>query len=296
MSLVLHGFFILKKYDFKLTSTNTSKEVKKVRLVLKDRNETNKVDDKKINQIAQTNESQEDVKVESSYFSEKNNTFKKQTKAQEVGSFNNAGKGNAKIDQVAQASAEKASQNKQQKNKKKKGDISLADFSFADIKKDALTKDKREVVKMQELVSGIENGSKNSRGISKTNDFLEQVPLGDMTNLNTTEHVYYGFYFRIKQQLEQYWGASIQEKMEAVYKKNNGRFPASDKYITSIRVTLDDKGKIIDIKVKGSSGVQELDQAAVESFNRAGPFPNPPKGMIQNGKASIEWGFAVTNS
>ena len=145
------------------------------------------------------------------------------------------------------------------------------------------------------MVKGSKNGARNKKGIASNNDYLEEVPLGDMTRLNTQEFKYYGFYFRIKQQLEQYWGSSIREKITKVYKRD-GRFPASDKFLTSVKVVLDKSGQIVDVVIKGSSGVSELDDAAVESFNRAGPFPNPPKGMMVNGKASIEWGFAVTNS
>ena len=60
-----------------------------------------------------------------------------------------------------------------------------------------------------------------------------------------------------------------------------------------VKVLLDSKGNIVDVMIQSTSGISELDEAAVESFNQAGPFPNPPKGMIQNGRALIEWGFVV---
>ena len=63
--------------------------------------------------------------------------------------------------------------------------------------------------------------------------------------------------------------------------------------VTSLRVSLDDKGSIIKVEIKSTSGVREFDDAAVESFNKAGPFPNPPSGMIKNGLAVVEWGFVV---
>jgi protein TonB len=56
---------------------------------------------------------------------------------------------------------------------------------------------------------------------------------------------------------------------------------------------INHKGEIVHVKVIGTSGVRELDEAAVESFNKAGPFPNPPQGMLKNGVATIEWGFVV---
>ena len=56
---------------------------------------------------------------------------------------------------------------------------------------------------------------------------------------------------------------------------------------------MDSKGNIVDILIKSTSGIQELDEAAMESFNKAGPFPNPPSGMVKNGFATLEWGFVV---
>jgi protein TonB len=69
--------------------------------------------------------------------------------------------------------------------------------------------------------------------------------------------------------------------------------PASQDLITSLQVTLNEKGEIVKVKILGASGVKELDDAAVESFNEAGPFPNPPKDLLVNGHATIEWGFVV---
>ncbi len=80
--------------------------------------------------------------------------------------------------------------------------------------------------------------------------------------------------------------------MRALHK--SGRKIASvDNRITSLVITLDSRGAIRDISLKGTSGLKLLDDAAIESFNQAGPFPNPPKGMVKNGVATIEWGFVV---
>jgi TonB family protein len=142
------------------------------------------------------------------------------------------------------------------------------------------------------LKSTAHDSSDQKRGQSSTNDFVEKIPLGDVTYLNTVEYKYYGFYHRIRKKLEQFWGRSIQEKAQFFFKQ--GRRVASDEnLITSVEVTLDTTGHIVGITVKGSSGVKELDDAALESFNQAGPFPNPPKDLVQNGEVKIEWGFVV---
>jgi len=137
------------------------------------------------------------------------------------------------------------------------------------------------------------DGKRNIAGqVSSTNDYIEDIPLGDVTNLNTIEYKYYGFYHRIRQKLEQFWGRSIQEKAQQLAKR--GRAPASeDDLITALQITLDHQGEIIAIRVMGSSGIKELDDAAIESFNDAGPFPNPPKDLIVDGKVTLEWGFVI---
>lgn len=285
-SIFLHVTFFLFKIERNFSQI--SKQENRIKLKLR-----SEEFESRANQMAETNKSKDQEKSkDATFFSEQNNNFEKQTKASENGKFQNAGLGkkDANAEKVAKI---QPAMEAQKKVTKKKGDISFKDFSFSP----TTTKIAQKLIAQKEsqVRKGLENGDKLISGLARTNDYLEHIPLGDMTSLNTTEHVYYGFYYRIKQQLEQHWGASLKEKMEKVYKRN-GRFPASDKYITSIKVMLDEKGKIVDIIIKGSSGVEELDQAAIESFNKAGPFPNPPKGMIINGRAAIEWGFAVTNS
>ncbi|EQC43541.1 energy transducer TonB [Bacteriovorax sp. Seq25_V] len=283
LSFLFHISLMPFKLDLKkIVEFTKDKEPERIKLVFRDSKN-------KIKQMVETQKSNSQIEKDAQYFSDSNNSFVKQMKAKNVGKMNKAGKGNSEIDSK-QAQAQKESIDKKiskSLKKKKNGKVSFKDFSFSPSKKKSY--------KNMERVKGIENGDINSRGVAQSNDYLEEVPLGDMTALNTKEHVYYGFYYRIKLKLEQHWGSTLQAKMESLYKRK-GRFPASDKYITSIKVELDQMGQIINIRVKGSSGVEELDSAAIESFNKAGPFPNPPKGMIKNGRASIEWGFAVTNS
>ncbi len=133
---------------------------------------------------------------------------------------------------------------------------------------------------------------KENVGVSSTNDYIEDIPLGDVTHLNTMEYKYYGFYHRIRQKLEQFWGRFLHEKTEQLARRGR-RISHSQEHMTSLQITLDHKGHIISLKVIGSSGVKELDDAAVDSFNQAGPFPNPPKDLLVNGRVTLEWGFVV---
>lgn len=129
-------------------------------------------------------------------------------------------------------------------------------------------------------------------GFSQNNDYIENIPLGDVTKLNSTRYKYYGFYNRIKKQLEQYWGTSIENKMKRLYSTGR-RLASGENRITSLSIKLNEKGDIMEVSIKSTSGIKELDAAAVEAFNKAGPFPNPPKGMLIKNEAVIEWGFVV---
>lgn len=217
----------------------------------------------------------------SRFAGEQDQSFDRQTIAKINGSFKEAGKGSKEV------AAKPAKERKLMAQKK----INFSDLSAFTINKIEEEKEVAEI-KPTKKKNGIDAGKEGVIGPASNNDFVEEVALGDMTNLNTTEFKYYGFYHRIRQKLEQYWGNSIQEKAKKLYKVGR-RMPASENMITAITVVLDHRGSIIDIKVDGTSGVRELDQAAIESFNKAGPFPNPPKGLLVDGRAVIQWGFVV---
>ncbi|MCR9203827.1 MAG: energy transducer TonB [Halobacteriovoraceae bacterium] len=234
------------------------------------------------------------------FLSKKNQTFDKQMTAKTTGAFKAAGKGNKngrkkaaqkqqkQAPQIATRAVKKPKKTKNGRKQKKK--ISFADLAVGQKIVKAKPRKKRAAASLSSL--GLKHGNKKNSGLSANNDFVEDVPLGDMTRLNTVEYKYYGFYHRIKQKLEQYWGNTIQKKALALWKSGR-RLPASKNRITSLEIIIDNKGNIVKINVQGSSGVKELDEAAIESFNRAGPFPNPPSGMMKNGIAKIKWGFVV---
>ena len=136
------------------------------------------------------------------------------------------------------------------------------------------------------------NSNAASARRSATTDHVEDVPLGELTQLNTTEFKFYGFYHRIRQKLEQYWGNSLREKAMLLHRQGKAHRLRRER-VTALVVVIDHLGNIVRVRLKSTSGVKELDDAAVESFNKAGPFPNPPHEMLKQGHAEIEWGFVV---
>lgn len=279
LSLLAHTGMLFKNINWSLPDfKNSLSEPKPLLIKIKNFNK------EKLKQIVRTDKSKEKVPSAAEYLSEETNTFDRQTTAATNGKFKRAGIG-------YQNGVEQANQQpKQQSKKKHKKVASLKDISLApSMDFGELEKERRQQMMAQK---GLKNGDASSKGLSANNDYLESVPLGDFTQLNTQEYKYYGFYNRIRERLENFWGASVRQKSEELFKSGR-RFPASENYVTALVITIDADGVIQDVKVKSSSGVRELDNAAVESFNKAGPFPNPPKELVKNGKAIIEWGFVV---
>ncbi len=245
-------------------------------------------------QIVNNELSGKELKPDSDRFlGEKNQSYDRQTVANKIGIFKKAGVGDRKglkdgkvLKKIAKV--KKASKKFSLNDLSIKNNVNAKDFLAAN-KKQA---DKGQAKELELSKLGIKNGDLTSTGLSRNNDYVDDLPLGDFTRLNTQEFKYYGFYHRIRQKLEQFWGNSLRAKAKKIYRSGR-RMPSSQNLITSLRISIDNKGNIVKVHVQGSSGVRELDEAAIESFNKAGPFPNPPRGMLSKGVATIEWGFVV---
>lgn len=130
-------------------------------------------------------------------------------------------------------------------------------------------------------------------GPSATDDHLKNIATGMQTLLSTREFVYYSYYNRIKDKLRQYWEPKIKEKMERILRQGRTIASSNDR-ITKIVIILDENGTLQRVQVIGASGVQDLDEAAVEAFKAAAPFPNPPKGIVEeDGFIRIRWDFIL---
>ena len=290
--LFIHTVALTLYFDNKpklMAKNNTQeKKVIKIRLNPQKKNKIRK-------QIVTTEDSKKNHKTNKNKFlSKKNQTVDRETVAKSIGAFKNAGLGSkdgknkpqakeqSKVVKKKQIRKAKKVVKKRSKNKK---------IMLSDLMMDSKIF-KEHAPQKQAAAKGMKNGDKKKTGASQNNDYIEDIPLGDFTRLNTAEFKYYGFYFRIKQKLEQHWGKTLRSKAEKLW-RGGRRMPANTEKITSLKIKLDHNGNIVNIFVKGTSGVSELDDAAIESFNKAGPFPNPPKGMMRNGHAYIEWGFVV---
>lgn len=119
-------------------------------------------------------------------------------------------------------------------------------------------------------------------------DHVEGVEEGDGTFLNTREWRYASFFNRIKDNVSHTWNPG---------KELRRRDPSGEIYAwkdrhTLLSITLREDGEIADVFVERSSGVDFLDQEAIAAFRRAQPFPNPPRGLVdEEGRIKFQFGF-----
>jgi len=128
---------------------------------------------------------------------------------------------------------------------------------------------------------------------SMPQDYVRGLKESERTALNTKEYVFFGYFQRIRQRLDLAWTRTLRDQLMKLYK--GGRRLATDMdHTTKVLVTLNKQGEIVRVQVVEESGTRDLDDAAISAFNRAGPFPNPPKGIVDNkGEIQIRWDFVL---
>ncbi len=286
ISLIFHILFLFWHIDKQKKVADKVKRENKIKLVLLDKNkkiielpDNLKKSAKKMQIVQNEDQGKKERPKDTRFLGEKDQTFEKNSIARRVGIFEESGKG------------VKSGEREVGGEKKPDTKVDSKKISFDDLKMASLQPKEIEKFKKGGKILGTENGTKKDPGLSASNDYVDDVPVGEVTNLNTIEFKYYGFYNRIRKRLEQYWGNSLRQKAESFFRQ--GRSFSSEVKVTSLLVTIDSQGNITKVLLKSTSGINELDEAAIESFNKAGPFPNPPTGMLINGEATIEWGFVV---
>jgi TonB family protein len=118
-------------------------------------------------------------------------------------------------------------------------------------------------------------------------DHLENVDSGDETSLSAKRWVYASFFNRLKRQVAQSWDpASVWRRSDPT-----GTVYGFKTRVTEVRVSLSSRGEVEKVLVTTPSGVAALDDEAVRAFRSAGPFPNPPEGLVQKDNL-ITFGFS----
>ncbi|HZR07354.1 MAG TPA: energy transducer TonB [Myxococcales bacterium] len=122
-------------------------------------------------------------------------------------------------------------------------------------------------------------------------DDLRGVEEGEGTFLNARSFKFAGFLNRVKETVGRVW---TQKVIDASGKRDpSGQLYSYKDRRTVIEFTLDREGEITDVHVAASSGVQYLDEVAVDAFRVVQRFPNPPPGLIRE-DGTVQLPFAFT--
>ena len=63
---------------------------------------------------------------------------------------------------------------------------------------------------------------------------------------------------------------------------------------TTLGVTLNSDGEVVDVQLVNGSFFQPFDDEALRAFKQAAPFPNPPDSLRQeDGKIYMTWRFTM---
>jgi TonB family protein len=123
-------------------------------------------------------------------------------------------------------------------------------------------------------------------------DDLKGIEEGDETLLNSRSFRYAGFINRVKETVGRIWTTQVEDETAK-------RDPTGSIYLwkdrrTVVEFTIDMRGELKDVHVTVSSGVDYLDNVALDAFRRAERFPNPPPGLFAaDGTATMGFGFVL---
>lgn len=231
-------------------------------------------------QIVETAKSDdESTPKDTKYLSEHNQNVKEQTKARKVDIFNSGG-GREAENRAGREGPKTALQKLAPPSK-------ITPPTQAEI--DGIREQQKQELKQAQQAGG-ENGSSQE---ASSSDQLKDIKEGNQTILATKEAKYFSYYHRMRVQFESAWRTRLRNTFGNYLMA--GRNLATDKdYITTLIVLLDREGKIVQVQVVEKSGVKDLDQVAVDAFNQAGPFPDPPSGLVDDdGFARVTWTLDV---
>jgi len=124
---------------------------------------------------------------------------------------------------------------------------------------------------------------------SGTQDALKDVDDGEETALNSKKWRFASFFNRVKHQVQEHWHP------DEVYRRRdpNGSIYGRTSRLTIVRVQLKPNGRLANVELESPSGLEFLDDEALQAFRAAQPFPNPPAQLVDasDGLINFQFGF-----
>lgn len=117
-------------------------------------------------------------------------------------------------------------------------------------------------------------------------NYLKGLKKSDVTLLNTKTFLYSSYWTRIKRKISNHW------KPQKAFRKIYGQNPNTPPKLitTNVHITLSSSGHLQNKYVKQGSGYSAWDTEAIDTLDRAGSFPNPPKGLVAE-DGTIDFNF-----
>jgi TonB family protein len=123
-----------------------------------------------------------------------------------------------------------------------------------------------------------------------TQDALKDIDEGDETALNSKKWRFASFFNRVKKQVAEHWHP------EEVYRRRDptGAVYGHQNRYTLVRVQIRPDGTLANVSLEQPSGLEFLDDEAIEAFRQAQPFPNPPRQLLErSGLINFGLGFLL---
>ncbi|HEY1098663.1 MAG TPA: TonB family protein [Myxococcota bacterium] len=110
----------------------------------------------------------------------------------------------------------------------------------------------------------------------------------DATSLNTFAFRYATYFNRMADAVRVFWTAEGLRRVDPT-----GNIYGIEDRITVVAITLDRGGNVVDLALQDSSGVDVVDDDALQAIRRSQPYPNPPPGLFK-GEPTVQFTFRFT--
>jgi len=130
-------------------------------------------------------------------------------------------------------------------------------------------------------------------GASSLAEYIPGVQEGAFTALNTDSFTYYAFFARMNEQVRNRWISLIRNYVGSLPPQKLEQLSRRERQ-SVIEIILSSDGRFETAVIQMSSGDESLDKIPAQSFEIAAPFPNPPRGLVEeDGKIHLKYAFVL---
>lgn len=130
-------------------------------------------------------------------------------------------------------------------------------------------------------------------GSSSLAEYIPGIKEGGFTALNTDQFTYYTFFERVNEQVRYRWVSFVRNYIGGLSETALNQL-ATYQRAYQIEIVLSGDGHYLKGFIHRSSGDNALDMTAIDAFQGAAPFLNPPKGLVEDdGNIHLHYSFIV---